>query len=78
MAKAKPFRAFPLSAVLVAGQTGAVLDQSGPTREKKLVQHAELQFWKKSRLPKGLVGSQCTAKVNVAGQMCSCLLDTGS
>lgn len=32
----------------------------------------------KKRLPKGLIGSRCTAEVNVAGQTCLCLLDTGS
>ncbi|KAK0151738.1 Zinc finger CCHC domain-containing protein 12 [Merluccius polli] len=29
-------------------------------------------------LPKGLVGSRCTAAVSIAGIDCSCLLDTGS
>lgn len=32
----------------------------------------------KSRLPKGLIGSKCTAQVRIAGQECQCLLDTGS
>lgn len=29
-------------------------------------------------LPKGLVGSKCTALVRIAGKDCCCLLDTGS
>ncbi len=31
-----------------------------------------------ARLPKGLVGSECTAVINIAGTDCNCLLDTGS
>ncbi len=31
-----------------------------------------------ARLPKGLVGSRCTAVINIAGTDCNCLLDTGS
>lgn len=30
------------------------------------------------KLPKGLVGSRCTAIVNIAGIGCNCLLDTSS
>lgn len=55
-----------------------MLDKSCPTCAKKPVQCAELQSGLKNRVPKGLVGSRCTAKVNVAGQTWSCLLDTGS
>ncbi len=29
-------------------------------------------------LPKGLIGTKCTAQVNIEGKPCSCLLDTGS
>lgn len=29
-------------------------------------------------LPKGLVGSKCTAIVKIAGKDCNCLFDTGS
>lgn len=32
----------------------------------------------KKELPKRLVGSKCTANINVGGVDCSCLLDTGS
>ncbi len=32
----------------------------------------------KSLLPKGLVGTKCTAQTNVAGVMCDCLFDNGS
>ncbi|XP_061757227.1 uncharacterized protein LOC133553245 [Nerophis ophidion] len=31
-----------------------------------------------SRLPKGLVGSRCTANIKIAGEEFNCLLDTGS
>ncbi len=29
-------------------------------------------------LPKGLIGAKCTAQVNIEGNPCPCLLDTGS
>ncbi|KAK7921783.1 hypothetical protein WMY93_008685 [Mugilogobius chulae] len=48
---------------------------------KKTVQCAELQHPRPGatvKLPRGLVGSRCTAEIEVAGLNCHCLLDTGS
>lgn len=63
------------------GRTGTEAGQSCPAKVKhnqctKLNQ----SFIKKPvyKLPKGLVGSKCTAQVRIADENCSCLLDTGS
>ncbi|XP_038153818.1 uncharacterized protein LOC119791667 isoform X1 [Cyprinodon tularosa] len=37
-----------------------------------------MQTKTKINLPKGLIGSRCTAEVNIAGHSSQCLLDTGS
>ncbi|KAK7899349.1 hypothetical protein WMY93_020202 [Mugilogobius chulae] len=60
------------------GRTGTGEDQKCPS--DKTVQCAEVSQSKSSvsRLPHGLVGSKCTALVQIAGRSCSCLLDTGS
>lgn len=63
------------------GQTGTRGDQTCP-KEKKTAQYANvLQSTVKRnpvKLPEGLIGSKCTAMVNLAGCDCCCLLDTGS
>lgn len=72
---------FKLDSVLVGGQTRTVLDPHCPAKLKKSVQCANLQQSKREaivHLPKGLVGSRCTAEVAVFGHTCQCLLDTGS
>lgn len=47
------------------------------TREPKPAIHSH-RVVQERKLPKHLVGSKCTASVNVDGVDCSCLLDTGS
>lgn len=61
------------------GQTGT-RDQARPKKEKKVVHCAEQSAEKRipAGLPKGLIGSKCSAFVNIAGTNCNCLLDTGS
>lgn len=79
MAETKYSWTFKLASVPAEGQSGTVPDQPRPVK-KKLVQCAEVysSIRPKKRLPKGLVGSRCTAEVTVAGQPCQSLLDTGS
>lgn len=71
---------FKLGPVPVTGRTGTVGDPKCPNK-KETVQCEELTQITPvmtSRLPKGLIGSRCTAKVKIADQECNCLLDTGS
>lgn len=61
------------------GRTGTASDSQCPV--KKSVQCATFQQSNREstvNLPKGLVGSRCTAEVVVSGHTCQCLLDTGS
>lgn len=80
MAEFEPdYSAFKLEPVPVKGRTGTTVDQQCPTNQKP----AECAKLRKSttgtwRLPKGLLGSHCTAVVNISGHVCHCLLDTGS
>lgn len=64
------------------GQTGARGDQICPKEKKKIVKCAEMSQLKIKnatiQLPKGLVGSKCSAVIQIAGQNYHCLLDTGS
>uniref|UniRef100_A0A3P9ITK5 Gypsy retrotransposon integrase-like protein 1 n=1 Tax=Oryzias latipes TaxID=8090 RepID=A0A3P9ITK5_ORYLA len=46
--------------------------------KKNHVQCAVQSSSKKMLFPKGLIGSKCTAMLNIAGSQCCCLLDTGS
>lgn len=71
--------AFKLEPVPVKGRTGTTAYQQCPTNQK-LAECAKLKKSTKGtwQLPKGLVGSRCTAVVNISGQDCHCLLDTGS
>lgn len=73
---------FKLEAVSVTGRTGTGASQSCPAEvEHKCgveLKQSNATTTKKYRLPKGLVGSKCTAVVNIAGIDCNCLLDTGS
>lgn len=58
---------------------GTVADQACPTKHK---QRANLKQSvtkpQKYSLPKGLVGSKCTAMVNISDVNVNCLLDSGS
>lgn len=58
-----------------------VLDPNCPAPMKTTVQCEELQNPRprvSAKLPRGLVGSRCTAEVDIADHHCQCLLDTGS
>lgn len=74
---------FKLSSVPVVGQTGTETSQPGPTESKPKVKqramlkqsHTRAQPFK---LPKGLVGTKSTARVEVEGSPTASLLDTGS
>lgn len=74
-------RTFKLETVSVIGRTGTVAGQSCPAIKK----HRTCANLKTSSirtptytLPKGLVGSKCTALVKIAGSDCNCILDSGS
>ncbi|KAK7881018.1 hypothetical protein WMY93_030607 [Mugilogobius chulae] len=58
---------------------GAVQDPHCPAK-KTTVHRADLQTSPGStaKLPRGLVGSRCTAEISIAGHTHLCLLDTGS
>lgn len=70
---------FKLKPVPVKGRTGTVSVKSCPAVNTK-DQNAKADCAKKlvGRLPKGLVGSKCTANVSIAGINSHCLLDSGS
>lgn len=61
------------------GQTGAEKFIRGPEdyKNRSCSWHVRTRN-KPFVLPKGLVGAKCTAEVLIAGQICNCLLDTGS
>lgn len=76
-----PYRTFKLESVPVKGQTGTALDPNCPAPLKETVRCEELQHPRPGvtvKLPRGLVGSRCTAEVVIVGHVCQCLLDTGS
>lgn len=79
MAETKPIckGGFKLAAVPGVGHPGAELDQLCPAKSKLPASCSELLSTSK-RVPKGLVGSRCTADVAVGGHQGTCLLDTGS
>lgn len=74
--------AVKLTPVPVAGRTGTDEDQQCPTKETR-TERVQLNCANQSSarmagVPKGLVGSRCTAVISIAGKDCNCLLDTGS
>lgn len=72
---------FKLDPVPVTGRTGTVVDPQRPNNKKKTVKCEELTPVSATvppQLPKGLIGSRCTANIRIADQECNCLLDTGS
>lgn len=69
--------AFKLAPVPGVGHPGAKQDQICPAKSELPVNCSELRSTSR-RVPKGLIGSRCTADVRVAGHQGSCLLDTGS
>lgn len=70
----KPFKLAPVPG---GGHPGAEQDQPCPVKSKMSVSCSELQSASK-RIPKGLIGSRCTADIKIAAKQSSCLLDTGS
>lgn len=72
------YSSFKLEQASVEGQIEAKKPPCPPsTGEQKTVIQAH-RVTQERELPKRLVGSKCTADVNVGGVDCSCLLDTGS
>lgn len=75
---------FKRLAVPVGGQTGTEESQQRPSDvngKNKAEVCANLKHSNMNhpfKLPKGLVGTKSTAKVNIKGEEVSCLLDTGS
>ena len=69
-----------LDAVPVVGRTGTVVDPQCPNKKNrvKCQEMSQTTPAVPSQLPKGLVGSRCTANIKIAGQDFNCLLDTGS
>lgn len=66
-----------LKSAPVAGLTGAGGPVTRPTGKQRA--HLKQTFSHgQGCLPEGLVGTRCTAEVLIAGEECSCLLDTGS
>lgn len=82
MAEAKPFHktTFKLSLVPVAGRIGTDADPQYPKEKKRADCLAATQPSSAvpSRLPKGLIGSRCTANITIANKEFTCLLDTRS
>ena len=70
--------AFKLLAAPVAGQTGTKREVKCPRKNKKVANKRASAETSSSRLPPGLVGTKCTAQVNIEGKEVNCLLDTGS
>lgn len=67
--------------VPVAGRIGTGVDPQCPTIKKKYVGCHEVTpiiSTIPSRIPKGLIGSRCTANLKIVGKELPCLLDTGS
>lgn len=79
MAKTK-FHCFKLVSVSGVGHPETEQDQPCPAKEKLPIKCSEQQSSSRSKssIPKGLVGSRCTAEITVNGYKSSCLLDTGS
>lgn len=73
-------RTFKLVQVPGVGHPGTEPDQFRPAKKSLPVECAELQSStnKRTRIPRGLIGSRCTAEIEVSGHKCRCLLDTGS
>lgn len=63
------------------GRTGTEAGQKCPAKmEHKQRVNLKKSFTRKTtyKLPKGLVGSKCTATIMIAGSECNCILDSGS
>lgn len=77
------FPSFKLSSVPVAGQTRTETSQPGPTESKPEIKQRAMLKQSHTRghpfkLPKGLVGTKSTSRVEVEGSPTTSLLDTGS
>lgn len=71
-------RIFKRHPALVAGRTRAVTCQASLKKSAHISNVKPHQKFNSFGLPKGLIGAKCTALVNIEGNPCSCLLDTGS
>lgn len=69
---------FKLDAVPVAGRTGTELRKERPKCQNSMRQDKSRVMSHTTHIPKGLVGTKCTAQIKIAERNCSCLLDTGS
>ena len=77
MGETKP-GSFKLKTVPVKGRMGTVKDKQCPKRKPCAKLNMTSAKNSVTKLPKGLVGSRCTAVVNIAGIDFNCLMDTGS
>lgn len=74
-------KTFKLGSVPVVERIGTDVDSQCPARKKRYASCQEVtQIISSvaSRIPKGLIGSRCTANLRIAGEVLPCLLDTGS
>lgn len=82
MAEIKPYfkTSFKLESVPVVGRTGTGVDPQCPNLRSHVECHEVAQTTPAGSawLPKGLVGSRCTANLKISGEEFDCLLDTGS
>lgn len=79
MGQAKqPNTAFKLKQALIAGQMGAANGASPSEHSRKLKKQFLFNKSATVKIPKGLIGAKYTAQVEIDGQSCNCLLDTGS
>lgn len=69
---------FKLDAVPVTGRTGTELRKERPKCQNSMRQDKSRVMSHTTHIPKGLVGTKCTAQIKIAERNCSCLLDTGS
>lgn len=61
------------------GQIGAALSETRPTEIKQRASLKRAHAKEKPiKLPRGLIGTKCTAQVTISDQEVNCLLDTGS
>ena len=72
------FQRFKLKQVSVAGRTGATFRRQRSKCQIRMQQDNSRSTSQATTIPKGLVGTKCTAHIRIAGRKCTCLLDTGS
>ena len=60
------------------GQIGTETNYHCPNSTNHVLKKCQRTKQQTPKLPRGLIGTKCTAQVNIAGNQCNCLLDTGS